>query len=645
MKTLPCTSLFFLLLIQNSFDVCAQVNENSYTLIPANAIWHYQLNSEFSDNEWLESQYNDSSWDRGKSGFGYGDNDDRTLLELMQGHFDRLRIRHHFKIKNPVSIETIFLYMRYDDGFVAHLNGREIARSAVKSNGHSYSVDSHEADAFELFRLNSNDLLLHKGKNLLAIEGFNRSLKSSDFSLQPVVLLNRSNNPGLEIVLSKEQWLSDLNFLQQRLDDQSSYVLLEKFDSKKELNQLNVNHPNEFSGHKFAQNLQKLIAKIGDAHAKIKVNLDEFGHRFLPFVLADSASGVIALSKDQTQLLDDNYPLVKSIDGIALNDWLNVAGRYVVQASNQLIRHQSLRQLRSLERMRDELGLSDSKFVELTLQSIDGLTKKTLKLKTSKKRLASGKIAFGESRMLKDNIGYLRIDSMYDAVDDVVDEMKSFQNTAGLIIDVRGNRGGRYEILNALYGFFIDEDALPYVSNIAAYRLSDKFETDHLHYRPTYRESHQDWSKSQRVAINNAMLKFDPEWQLPANKFSDWHYMLLGKVANLDQFYYNKPVVVLSNPASFSATDGFLSAFSDLPQVTLIGQASAGGSGATQNFRLPYSGIEVALSSMASFRPNGKLYDGNGVEVDIQVMPELSDYLGDSDAQLQQAIDWIHQKQ
>ena len=119
--------------------------------------------------------------------------------------------------------------------------------------------------------------------------------------------------------------------------------------------------------------------------------------------------------------------------------------------------------------------------------------------------------------------------------------------------------------------------------------------------------------------------------------------MLLGKSVDYAQFHYQQPVVVLSNPASFSATDGFLSAFADLPQVTLMGQASGGGSGATKRLRLPNSGIEIALSSMASFRPNGKLYDTNGVEVAVTLIPEPSDFVSASDSVLEKALKFLEQ--
>jgi hypothetical protein len=45
---------------------------------------------------------------------------------------------------------------------------------------------------------------------------------------------------------------------------------------------------------------------------------------------------------------------------------------------------------------------------------------------------------------------------------------------------------------------------------------------------------------------------------------------------------------------------------------------------------------------MASFRPNGKLYDGNGVEVDIEVHPDPSFFIhGGQDDVLSTAIKYL----
>ena len=75
--------------------------------------------------------------------------------------------------------------MKYDDGFVAYLNGTEIARGNAPSdvNWRSTAIGSRDDDAavkWQSFEFESSENLLRNGKNLLAIHGLNRSLGSSD---------------------------------------------------------------------------------------------------------------------------------------------------------------------------------------------------------------------------------------------------------------------------------------------------------------------------------------------------------------------------------------------------------------------------------------------------------------------------------
>jgi C-terminal processing protease CtpA/Prc len=275
----------------------------------------------------------------------------------------------------------------------------------------------------------------------------------------------------------------------------------------------------------------------------------------------------------------------------------------------------------------------------VTLQSLNGNDQMVRRYELSPERLRSGTVPKQQSRLLEHDIGYLRIKSMSNSnIRKITGLLDEFLDTSGLVIDVRDNSGGRYGILQAIYGYFITDDTKPYVSNIAAYRRSVRFDEDHLSYRPTYRMDHPGWSTEQYQTIKTTIEHFKPQWPLPEGLFSDWHFMLLGKQPHNEGKYYSNPVVVLSNSGSFSATDGFLSAFADLDQVTIVGTPSAGGSGATQRFELPRSGIRIALSSMASFRPNGRLYDGNGIEVDVFIQPTITDYLGETDTVLDKAI-------
>ena len=76
-----------------------------------------------------------------------------------------------------------------------------------------------------------------------------------------------------------------------------------------------------------------------------------------------------------------------------------------------------------------------------------------------------------------------------------------------------------------------------------------------------------------------------------------------------------------------------------LPRVTLMGEASSGDSARSQRFVLPQSRIVITCASMASFRPDGRLYDGRGVEVDVPVNRQPTDLLrGHGDTVLNAAL-------
>ncbi len=463
-------------------------------------------------------------------------------------------------------------------------------------------------------------------------------LYNSDHAAQAI------SNSELPAFLSRDRAVSDISYLIQRLEVQSSYLLLGKLDYLKALACLESSLGDKVNTLLFARSLQKIIMRIGDAHAKIRVSLDADKDRYLPFIIADTSEGIAALHVDGKKFLDEKYPFISSIDGEPILQLLNITRKFVPQASPQSIRRGALRELRSIDRIRMAEGIASTPYVSVTLQSADGSQLTERSLETRKSRLPSGKIKLGKSKILQGNIGYLRISSMKNSkIENILSSMSKFQETDGLIIDVRDNRGGKYGILRSLYGYFVPENVSPYVTNIAAYRLSPRFKKDYLHRRHTYRLEHSDWTSQQRMAIENTLASFDPEWQLPQDKFSSWHFMLLGNSDDARQYYYRKPVAVLVNAGSFSATDGFLSAFSDLPAVKLIGQASSGGSGATRFFTLPNSEIEILLSTMVSFRPNGKLFDGNGIQVDIPVRPAPGDFLCCSDATRDRAKEWLMQ--
>ncbi len=84
---------------------------------------------------------------------------------------------------DPAGFDIMTLRLRYDDGFVAYLNGVEIARANAPETlaWNSTAAGSHEAGGLELFDVSGAIALLKEGDNMLAIHGLNTSTTSSDF--------------------------------------------------------------------------------------------------------------------------------------------------------------------------------------------------------------------------------------------------------------------------------------------------------------------------------------------------------------------------------------------------------------------------------------------------------------------------------
>ena len=94
------------------------------------------------------------------------------------------------------------LRVRYDDGFVAYLNGTQIARANASSSppwdqGAAASHDDISATFFEEFNCSAFVDRLQSGENLLAIHGMNAGATSSDFLVSVELIAGEDTNAGL----------------------------------------------------------------------------------------------------------------------------------------------------------------------------------------------------------------------------------------------------------------------------------------------------------------------------------------------------------------------------------------------------------------------------------------------------------------
>ena len=196
---------------------------------------------------WTGQIYDDSAWAQGVPPFGAGSDDTVTSLPDMVGRYSCLYVRKSFSLGNPMEvppaapassatrnpagavvrkaglrtafrptparsfesgsfipllqpdrpadrqsqslpvITRLFLTVDYQDGFVAYLNGVEIARRGLGSAGtfvpHDAVASPHASEQEETVEITPFLNILTPGGNVLALQGCNTSLDSPGFTL------------------------------------------------------------------------------------------------------------------------------------------------------------------------------------------------------------------------------------------------------------------------------------------------------------------------------------------------------------------------------------------------------------------------------------------------------------------------------
>jgi len=157
-------------------------------IAPSDTAWRYRKGtSEASSpvDSWRQINFSeDSSWSTGQTPIGYGDADDETVLGDMQNSYSSIFMRHDFTIP-PIDIPTSLKLRIYaDDGAIVWINGQEVQRVHVADGQLAYNDtgSDHEAE-WEEFILTGTSGYLVGGTNVIAVQGFNATFESSDFSL------------------------------------------------------------------------------------------------------------------------------------------------------------------------------------------------------------------------------------------------------------------------------------------------------------------------------------------------------------------------------------------------------------------------------------------------------------------------------
>ena len=177
-----------------------------------------------------------------------------------------------------------------------------------------------------------------------------------------------------------------------------------------------------------------------------------------------------------------------------------------------------------------------------------------------------------EYTLLDDNIGYVYYGDFSSGIGDGnLDEMLSYLSICnGLIIDVRNNGGGN----------------LTYATKLAARFTNEKVLTGYIQHKTG--KGHNDFSDPEPIYLE------------PSNSIR-----------------WQKGVVVLMNRHSYSATNDFINSMRYLPNVTLMGDKSGGGSGLPFSSELP-NGWGVRFSASPHLDAEGQHIEF-GIDPDIKL--------------------------
>lgn len=209
------SGFLFLLAIDLSHSALAQT-----ALVNHGDVWHYRFGTNAAQANWLTTTDAslDSTWLSGPGGIGYGDGDDATNIQTgMSNKCTTVYLRRAFSIASPVDTGLrLSLTMDYDDGFVAYLDGSEIARGST-TNGvgspvvFNATANSHEASAGSggnaptIYDLGTVGSRLAVGNHVLAIQGINQTLTSSDLSIIADLFLGSGGCPA-NTICSDTNW-------------------------------------------------------------------------------------------------------------------------------------------------------------------------------------------------------------------------------------------------------------------------------------------------------------------------------------------------------------------------------------------------------------------------------------------------------
>jgi len=342
--------------------------------------------------------------------------------------------------------------------------------------------------------------------------------------------------------------------------------------------------------------LQEMTALLKDGHTKVwsPFFFNPFYRAIPPFQLKEIEGRTIIteVRKDDPDIQASGLQPgmeVLAINGKSIKDVLKEIMVYISASTPQALTFKSYQKLL--------MGYKGT-YINLTVKDVQG-NKRLVKLKR--------KVNFHEilcylgifcdlveSHCLKDNIGYIHIQNFITegVVKEFDQAISKLMDTDGLILDLRGTLGGNSRYSLSVAGRLINK-AVP----------------------------------GFKILINKT------------GKINESELPLVKTITPRGKPYL-KPIVVLVDAGTVSATEDALLGLHYSKRVVIVGEATCGSTGQPIVIKLPCGGKALVCASVSAY-PDGRPFVGVGIIPDVKVHPTIDGISSGKDEVLEKGIEIV----
>ncbi len=364
--------------------------------------------------------------------------------------------------------------------------------------------------------------------------------------------------------------------------------------------------------------MTEMLALLKDGHTNVNVQ----GLWKPSFITTKIIDDDVYFIKDESYRKNAMYPgdKILKVNNIPVADAIGNTKKYISASTDQgmkIVLEQLL------------INFNNCSSVIIEYENNGKILTETIYLSPQKSKQ---NLPYIESKLLKDNIGYIAVNSMYPTKEIIPlfdSALDSLFKTKALIIDIRNNGGGSSGTGFHIVSRISDKPLPVFDSKVRIYSVDmfDKWFSDKEMFDVFY-------SVYQGIFPDTT----DFNEKLLREKFKKSEYQIPSHPP-----IYDKPIVILIGPKTFSAAEDFLAPLHGTDRVTLIGKSTGGSTGQPLVLQLNDE-FSVRICSRRCWCADGYEFVGKGFIPDIDIEKSIDDIISEKDMTLEKAILYLDEE-